>query len=268
MPVTYTCAHCRASLRTANPIKPGRVVTCPKCKQSFVPVPSDDETEKDLAVAPAVFKLADDPPAPPRSATIPDASAAKRPFADDEDEDPESIRKGYGVLMETEEERAKTEANKPRFGDVQEKFKRSARGPAQAMLVQPTNLLTIEGFVTAVAGLGLFIYGMWPLVFSEAPAGDEETEEAIMLMLGGVMVFIWGAVICVGASMMQNLQSYTMAIVGAVMGILPFFAGVYALAVLRNPKVIAGFEEVEVDESDEEEDDEEEDEDEEDEDDD
>ena len=117
------------------------------------------------------------------------------------------------------------------------------------MLVQPANLLTFEGFITCVAAIGLFVFGMWPLVFSDAAPGDEETEEAVMMMLGGLMVFGWGAVICIGASQLQNLESYTWAMVGSVMGILPLLAGVYALALLRNPKVIAGFEEVDVDDA-------------------
>lgn len=265
MSVTYTCPHCSANLRTANPVKPGRVVPCPKCKETFTPVPLE-ETEAEVAPAKAIFKLADElPPSKKPAARKPEADPpqppAKKPTDDDDEEDGDSVRKGYGVQVESEEEIAKIEANKPKFGEVRDKFKRSKRGPAAAMLVQPANLLTFEGFLTSASGIGLFIYGMWPIVFNEAPAGDEEKEEAIFMMLSGGMVFIWGAIICVGASMMQNLQSYTMAMVGAVMGILPLLAGVFALAVLRNPKVIAGFEEVEVDddEADEEEESEDED---------
>ena len=274
MPATYICPNCDAKLRTGNPLKPGRVVQCPKCKESFTPVPKEAAAEPEKNAG--VFKLADDPktfptkPAP-KAETKPKAEpkpepAAKKPFAEEE-EDPDSVRKGYGVQADSEEELARIEANKPKFGDVKDKFKRSARGPAMAMLVQPANLLTIEGFVTAVGGIVLFVYGMWPLVFSELPPSPDEQEEAIIMMMGGLMVFGWGAVICVGASMMQNLQSYTWAMVGAVMGILPLLAGVYSIAMLRNPKVIAGFEETEgdaegeVDEEEEEDDDDEEDED-------
>ena len=271
MSVTYTCPNCNASLRTGNPLKPGRVVPCPKCKESFIPVPIDD-IDDEVAPAKAVFKLADDPPpskkparkSEPKPETKPEPPppAAKKPFDDDDDEDAASVRKGYGVQLESEEEIARIEANKPKFGEVADKFARSARGPAMAMLVQPANVLTFSGFATSVAGIFLFVYGMWPLVFSEAPPGDEETEEAIFLMLGGGMVFIWGGVVCIGASMMHNLQSYTMAMVGAVMGVLPLLAGAYALAMLRNPKVIAGFEEVDIDEEPEKKDDDEEDDDE------
>ena len=56
---------------------------------------------------------------------------------------------------------------------------------------------------------------------------------------------MWFANGCLGASRMQNLESYTWAMTGAVLGILPLLVGVFALIMLRNPKVLAGFMEVE-----------------------
>jgi hypothetical protein len=263
MPVTYVCPHCDAKLRTGNPLKPGRVVQCPKCSQSFTPVSNEAPAPEPAPV----FKLADEPPGAKKPAPKPTPKPeppAKKPADDDDDDDPASIRTGYGVQTESAEDIARIEAAKPKFGEVKDKFKRSARGPAMAMLVQPANLLTFEGFVTALGGIIMFVYGMWPIVFSELPPGPDEEEEAIIMMLGGLMVFGWGAIICVGAAMMQNLQSYTWAMVGSVMGILPLMAGIYSLAMLRNPRVIEGFEEMEGDgdgeaEEEEEEDDEDED---------
>lgn len=263
MPVSYTCPNpdCRATLSTANPPPAGKRVKCPKCQEPFVPVP-----EKAAAAAGGgTFALADDPkkpaarpgppagkggkpkPADPDDGRKPSAPAPAKPasrFAEEE-EDQESIRKGYGVVQETEEEKEQAELNKPKFGSMEQKFKKSARGPAINILVTPANLLTIEGIVTAVAGIVMFVIGLWPLVFNDAAPGDEEVEDAIVLMLLGVMTFGWGAMICFGASQMQDLTSYLWGMTGAVMGILPFLVGIFAVIALLNPKVKAGFEEAE-----------------------
>lgn len=260
MPATYTCPNpdCGATLSTANPPPAGKRVKCPKCQEPFVPVP-----EKAAAAAatagPGTFALADDPkkaaakpakgakPAGGDDGRKPAPAAPAKPASRhaDDDEDMESIRKGYGIVEETEEEKERAEANRPKFGSMEQKFKKSARGPAINILVTPANLLTIEGIITAVAGLVMFVIGLWPLVFNDAAPGDEEIEDAIVLMLLGVMTFGWGAMICFGASQMQDLSSYLWGMTGAVMGILPLLVGIFAVIALLNPKVKAGFEEAE-----------------------
>jgi hypothetical protein len=218
-------------------------VKCPKCNKPFVPESGDKGKPKEPADG--ALKLADEPKKagakadPPKSA--PDPAAAKKPFDPDDDEDAESVKKGYGVIAETEEEKEQAEKNKPKFKDAQEKFKKSARGPAMSLLVMPSNLLTLAGLITCVAGLGLFVWGMWPLVFNDAPPGEEELEEAIMRMMMGICTLFWGAVVCFGASQMQELASYPWAMVGSVMGIFPLLVGIFGIIMLQNPKVKAGF---------------------------
>jgi hypothetical protein len=254
MAVSYTCPNpdCRASLTTPTPVPAGKRVKCPKCQEPFTPVPAG-------AAAPAApketFAFRDDPvkpggkPAKPPKGGKPAPAKAEKPpakpprFADD-DEDPDSVKKGYGVVQESEEERERAAKNKPKFGSLETKHRRSARGPAIALLVMPANLLTFEGLLTGVGGVVLFVVGMWPLVFNDASPGDEEIEEAIVYMGLGLLVFGWGAMICFGASQMQELASYLWATVGAVMGVVPLLVGLYALVMLQNPKVKAGFEEV------------------------
>lgn len=257
MSVSYTCPNpaCGVTMKTPKPVPPGKSVACPKCTEKFVPVPADDDGDKPAAAG--TFKFAEDPapkkPAPKVKGTPaagggakpvppPPAAPVKSRFAEEEEDDA-SIKAGYGVVKETEEELAEAEKNKPTFTEVQDKFKKSARGPAIGLLVTPANLLTAEGLITGVAGLVAFVVGIWPLVFNDAPAGEEETEEAIVTMLIGLMTFGWGMIVCLGASMMQELRSYTWSMLGAVMGILPLLVGIYALLMLQNPKVKAGFEE-------------------------
>jgi hypothetical protein len=223
-------------------------VPVPDGKASTKPQVADDEPEKPPAAGPGTFKFADGdepkkpaakggkpvpPPAPP--------PAAAKPAIDDDDEDPESVKKGYGVIGDTEAELEEAEKNKVKFGAVQDKYRKSARGPAIALLVMPSNLLIFEGVATAIGGLLMFVIGMWPLVFNDAPPGDEETEEAIVMMLLGIMTLFWGGFICFGASQMQELGSYLWAMAGAVAGIVPLLVGIYAIIMLQNPKVKAGF---------------------------
>jgi len=246
MSVSYTCPNpkCGVTLKTPNAVPAGKRVKCPKCSQMFAPVPE----EKAATAAPAAagtFKFADDdgkkPAAPPPPPAAPAAKKTQWQEEVENEESDESIKKGYGVVQETEEELKKAEEVKVKFGAVEDKYKKSARGPATALLVMPSNLLTAEGLLTAIAGLVMFVVGFWPLAFNDAPAGDEETEEAIVMMLLGCLTFGWGAVICFGASQMQELKSYMWAMMGAVMGVLPLLVGIYGIIMLQNPKVKEGF---------------------------
>lgn len=266
MAVSYTCPNpdCRASLSTPAPVPAGKRVKCPKCQEAFVPVPEEPAAVQATATAAApppkeTFAFKDDPvkpgakPAKGKSKPAdedgrkpsPPTPAARPSRFEEEEEDEAAIRKGYGVVQETKEEQEAAEKNKPKFGSMAEKHKKSARGPAIALLVMPANLLTFEGLVTGIGGIVLFVIGMWPLVFNDASPGDEEIEDAIVMMLLGLMTLGWGAMICFGASQMQELASYLWAMTGAVMGILPLLVGIYAVVMLQNPRVKAGFEEME-----------------------
>jgi hypothetical protein len=245
MAVSYTCPNpdCGATLKSPNPVPVGKKVKCPKCQQPFTP-----EANGAAPAGPGTFKLADEGPPAKKGPAVKGqpkkaSPAGKKPHPDD-DEDDESIKRGYGVVKESEEELEEAERNKPKFTEVQDKFKKSARGPAISMLVTPVNLMTAVGLITVVAGLVLFVVGLWPLVFNDASPGDEELEDAIINMILGLVIFGWGALVCVGASQMQDLSSYTWSMVGAVMAIPLAGVGLFALTMLLNKRVKAGFEEM------------------------
>src|SRR5262245_3517463 len=46
-----------------------------------------------------------------------------------------------------------------KFGEVEDKFKKSTRGPAMALMVLPTNLLIAQGALTFIGGIVIIIYG-------------------------------------------------------------------------------------------------------------
>lgn len=255
MSVSYTCPNpdCGATLKAPNRVAVGKSIKCPKCSRAFTP-----ETDDEEAPAEVTFKLADDdsPKKPAAKPSKPGGKAAKpeakkeeappppppppSPFADDDEESEESIKRGYGVKMETEEEKKEAEKHKPKFGEVQDKFKKSARGPAMALLVTPSNLMTAAGLLTVAFAILWFVQGAWPLVFADAPPGEEELEEAIVDMIVGMTAFVWGGVVCLGASQMQELGSYPLAMTGAVMSV-PALVGIYGIVMLQNPAVKAGF---------------------------
>lgn len=267
MPVSYTCPNpeCGVTLKTPSRVPTGKRVKCPKCTEMFTPEPeAAPAPPPPPPAAPDVLKFADDEPARTPAAKKPAAAKPEPPkpappplndkSPEDEDESDESIKKGYGVVKETAAELEQAEKTKVKFGEVQDKYKKSARGPAMALLVMPSNLLTAAGLILAVGGVFFFVIGMWPLVFNDAPPGDEEVEEAIVTMILSLVTFGWGCFTCFGASQMQSLQSYLWGMAGAVMGV-PLLVGIYAIVVLQDPKVKAGFEEVEGGEEDEDDDD-------------
>ena len=192
-----------------------------------------------MSEEPRKAKPATAKPAVPPPAIAPPPPAIK-PGNEEDDLNP------YGVYQETDEEKRLSELNKPRFGDVADKFKKSARGPAQAILVLPVNLLIAEAAITGIAAVMMIIAGLWPLIFTDAPASDEEYLEQFAFWIApGIVLLVWACLIAHGASKMQSLESYAWALAGCVLGIFPLLAGIFGLISLRDPRVRAGFEEVE-----------------------
>jgi hypothetical protein len=269
----YKCPGCKTVLRSAEPAPPGRQIKCKACGTAFTPRPealafAADDPPRPGTAAPVRAKVA----APMTAAEAAQAKAAEDRAAINKALDEETNPNPYGVIKEEDTEEQRQAKKTVSFAGVQDKGRRSARGPAMSLLVFPSNLLVAEGALTILGGILVFLWAMWPVVFVEVSPSEEEIAEQAIWMLFGVMLIAWGCLVCLGASKMQNLESYTWAMVGSVLGILPLLVGIFAIAMLRNPKVIAGFEEIEGaiddDEEEDEEDDDDEDDDEDDEDDD
>jgi hypothetical protein len=195
-----------------------------------------------IKFAPKDELVADDPKKkkPVARATAKSAAKPEAPKKIDDDEDVNP----YGVVQETEAELREYDKHKPKFGDVDDKFKKSMRGPASAALVMPTKLMIAVGVIIAVVSIVWFVMGFWPIVFTDADSSDEEYIEAFITMGLALMTFGVGLIICYGAFKMQGLESYTWAIVASVITI-PLLVGIYSFITLRDPKVVAGFQEVE-----------------------
>jgi hypothetical protein len=275
----YDCPNCGSKVKLGQAAEPGQEVRCPVCRTAFVPraeilgVVAEDPPARAgraaKAARPAVkaAKPAAAKPAAAKPATAKPAAPVRPNVVADDDLDNDTTP--YGVIKESEEEQRLIAKNKPKFTEVRDKFKKSARGPAQALLVLPTNLLVAEGALTCIAGIAIIVIAIWPLIFTDAPPSDEDYAEAILYGFIGLVTFVWGGLVCYGTSKMQALESYAWALVGCILGVVPLLAGIFGLVALRDPRVIAGFEEVEgaIDDEDEEEEEEEEEDDEDDEDD-
>ena len=176
------------------------------------------------------------------AAAKPAAPPPPRPTDDDDDDGPVG---SYGVVKETDEEMRLAEANRPKFTNLADKFKKSARGPAQALLVLPVNLLIAEAALTGIASVLAVVVGLFPLVFTDAPPSDEEVAEQVVIIFAGLVGLLWACIVAIGASRMASLDSYAWAMIGAVFGIIPLLAGIFALVTLRDQRVLKGFAEVE-----------------------
>jgi DNA-directed RNA polymerase subunit RPC12/RpoP len=246
MPV-YTCPDCSAKVKTAQEAAPGQKFKCPACGTAFVPraetLAFKDDDSAPVKTTKAGKKLtpgAAKPAAKPVAAAPAATAAPAKPH-----DELEGDTVAYGMMQESEEEKRLAQKNKPVFGSIRDRFKKSARGPAAALLVTPCNLLLAQGGLTAIFGLSSIIVGGWPLVFTDVTPSDEEIAEQMFWVFLGVICMVWGSIVCYGAVQMISLGSYSWAIVGAVFGLVPLLAGIFALTTLRDPRVLAGFAEPE-----------------------
>ena len=267
MPV-YPCPECGAQLRPANPVPAGKKLRCPKCETVFAPAGK--------AKAPA------------------QAAPAAEPAVEEEE--------AYSLVHDqvTHNE----DVARAAFDPIKNRFKLSARGPALIQVVKPSTALLATGCLTCIAAIAGVLFAIWPMIFKiedvqppdkmarfRAPQNNERrfieptTEEYHrywMIAAASVFQFLWGAVICAGASKMHTLEMYPFAMIASVMAFVGPFVPVgiwllnYALtnegenmwimpgvlliglpgvpvsfwcvATLRNKKVIAGFQEEKPDE--------------------
>jgi Zn-finger nucleic acid-binding protein len=193
----YICPDCKTKLKSKKEAEPGQEFQCPACETVFVPRAevmkfADDDGGKKKKPKAKANAAAPAPASPP--------PAKSNPF-EDEDDTP------YAVAKESEEEQQLAAKNKPTFGSIRDRFKRSARGPAAALMVLPSNLLLGQGALTALAGLGMIVNGAWPLIFTDVSPSDEEVSENAFYICLGILSMVWGGLVCFGASHMSTLDS-------------------------------------------------------------
>jgi hypothetical protein len=190
----YQCPDCKAVLRRAEAIAPGKKIRCPKCEAVFpaVLIP-DDEPAKEKAEAYGVAGLP--------------AAAPKPPVEEEENSNP------YAVIKETGED-IKPEIH---LGSLRDRFAKSKIGPAMFKTVIPSNWLLRLGLFSCVVAVFMFIYGLWPIVFCEADPLRPFIRPRVTIMIEAAFMFTFGSIMCLGAARMHDLSSYSWAIIGSCM---------------------------------------------------
>ena len=174
-----TCPECETVLRPAKPIAPGKKVKCPKCGSTFeVPEASGDESSEEDGVtrAPAAIKnkAGARAPAPKKVAKQPEKKPT--PGADDDDDEGGTYSLAGGGGAGAEEEEAKPDINYAPDTSIKD-----LRGPAQAAVIKPTNMLIGFGVVGFIGYLVLFIYFAIPVLFPiELDEGTKDFPKAVL----------------------------------------------------------------------------------------
>jgi hypothetical protein len=197
-------------MKRAEPLPAGKKLRCPECGNVFAP--------KTAAAA-----------AKPAPKTGPDAPAL------------ESGDKDVFAFAKTDYDPDADAAREQVFSPIKDRFERSARGPALIHVVRPSDWLLRTGASICVAALLGVLWSIWPLIFKiqdvQPPDKNkgfvaygaetrrykeltpEEFNQRFVYLGCFVAQFLWGAVVCVGASKMHTLDSYPLAMIGSIMAI-------------------------------------------------
>lgn len=202
----YQCPECEAILKRDGDLT-GKKLRCPKCETVFKAKPMREEG--DAAKKPV---------------------AAKKKAVDDDDD--EASGGTYGVIKEEveepKEEKGKGKKKKEKevhYGTLRDKFEKSKRGPAMSRLVKPSNWLMMEGILVCLCSLIMFMWSLWPFIFSEDSLGRDRVKEQVLFALLAVVGFVLGGFMCFAASSMHELKYYQMVWAGCIVGAIPPLAG-------------------------------------------
>lgn len=240
----YVCPSCNVVLKRQDPIPAGKKIKCPKCEYIFA-VPAAPTGQKMAAAAGAKAPEANKPKGPATKATQEDDDWAKNP---------------YRVLTDAEEDdTVKAEKQRAAAGIVLDRFKKSKRGPALSKVVVPSNIMLATGILIGTVAIIAFIVGLFPIVFKsyylDTPefkklSGEKLEEEwqnivvtRVIIMAGAAASLIYAGIICIGAFKMRTLESYTWAMIAAILTTLSvaFIVGLWNIMTLRDQAVIEGF---------------------------
>jgi hypothetical protein len=149
-------------LKPTKPVPDGKKVKCPKCGTMFTtPGLVEDEDERPTKKVAgkkekAASKKATAPEPPPMSA------------GDDDEESGGGI---YGYVKEDEKEE---EEERPQIEYAPDMSIKDLRGPAQELLVRPSNYMILLGGLCCLSDILLICIAFWPMVFSDSPVNYVE----------------------------------------------------------------------------------------------
>lgn len=222
MPV-YTCPECGVKLKRNNPVEPGKKLKCPECSNVFTV-----RGEKK-----------------PEPAKVPASAAPAAPKSEWDDDGPANYQ-----LHEEQESKESIKEREKAYGPLKERFEKSKRGPALQIVVKPSNYLLLCGVLACIMAVTTGLVATWPMIFKSEvvetkakktiyDTGDKKTKfqelttdevrERFVWLAGAVFYFLWGGVVCLGASQMHEVQRYWLAMLGSIMA---FIGPTLPLAIL------------------------------------
>ncbi len=208
MPV-YTCPECSTKIKRNNPVEAGKKLKCPECSHVFT---VRGEKKAEPAKAPA---------------------APVAPKSEWEDDGPANY-----VLTQDQESKESIKERERAYGPMKERFAKSMRGPALEVVVKPANFLLMCGVITCIMAATTGVVSTWEMIFKSEvveekgkkslyDTGEKKTKfkelstdeyrNRLIWLAGGVFYFIWGSVVCAGASKMHEVQVYWLAMLGSIM---------------------------------------------------
>lgn len=213
MPV-YTCPECATKIKRSQPVEPGKKLKCPECE--------------------TVFKIKGEKPAAPKPEKKPAPAPVPSSSKWDDDDGPAN----YAVAAEADTAESQEERDKA-FGPLRERFEKSKRGPALQIVVKPSNFLIMWGVIACICGAGTGLVATWDMIFVREVVetkkkglydvgdnktkfyqmSDDERNYRLIWLASGIGYFLWGAVVCAGASKMHEVEMYWLAFTGSVMAI-------------------------------------------------
>jgi predicted Zn finger-like uncharacterized protein len=172
-----TCPECATVLKPANPIAAGKKVKCPKCGTTF-PVEAEGAAAapaKARAAAPGAVKKK------PSDAPKPD----KKPAPGTGDDDEGGTYAFLGGPTEVREE----DDDPPEIDYAPDTSIKDLRGPAQAAVIQPTNMMIGAGVVGFLGWLAMLIVFTIPVLLPvETEEGTKDLPKPILQIPQGLGV--------------------------------------------------------------------------------
>jgi predicted Zn finger-like uncharacterized protein len=168
-----TCPECNAVLKPAQPVPDGKRVKCPKCSSTFVApgaAPEVLELTEEGESAPKPKPKVKVVPAKATKAAPAKPAAKKKPAPSKTDDDEEAGT--YAVIKEPD-----NDEDKPEIDYAPDMSIKDLRGPAQGMVVAPSNQMTLIGAIGCLINLVFVLYCVWPFMFSEYILNHEEVLE-------------------------------------------------------------------------------------------
>jgi hypothetical protein len=257
-------------LRPSKPVPEGKKAKCPKCSTLFT-VKAETPPPRQPATRPKPSAVKKKPePVLEASEVVEDIqdpgtyAFVEDPDLDRRDEDQDRRRKPRDEDDEDDEDddRETGRRGKPKIDYGYDTSIKDPRGPAQEMVVRPSNYMMITGAVGTLGYLVSIVVILWPLIFPEVqdekkkkeqelqqtqqkakldkpddtfllfkelslmdPAKKEDWGLVTAICLGIVAGGVYSSFIAFGAVRMQNLEGRNWALASSIMSMVPIGAG-------------------------------------------